>query len=451
MIKRILLVEDDDLHRTMIAGALEKNGYTVCCAENGQEAIHAMQEETFIAALLDIRLPDVDGFELLTMLNDVQPECHAVMMTGESSIESAVRSMQEGAFDYLAKPFRTELLLMKLSRIFAWHELTEENRMLRSGTAHGMVGTSRALKHFLDSLKGAAESEASVMLLGETGTGKELAADFIHQNSFRNDGPLIKVNCGAIPESLLEVELFGCIKGAFTGADRARPGVLEQAHGGTLFLDEIGEIPSTMQVKLLRALQERQVTRIGGQQASPADFRLVAATHRDLEELRQSGQLRDDFFFRLSVIPLTVPPLRTRRTDIPLLISHFVERHAVRHRKEPIEFTPEALELLQSYNFPGNVRELESLVERLQVMLPGEQILPRHLPESIRQAVQPNGRTVQCFRTELPLREAVRDFENQFIQHVLGEEGGNRTNAAKRLGIARKTLWEKLADTVTKT
>ncbi len=451
MNKRILLVEDDDLHRTMVAGALMKNGHDVRCAENLREAIDFIGSEDFAVALLDIRLPDGDGFELLARLRDMQPDCHAVMMTGEASIESAVRAMKDGAFDYLAKPFRTELLLMKLARILAWHKLAEENRMLRGGAEHGMIGTNRALKNFLDSLKGAAESEATILLLGETGTGKELAANAVHKYGFRQDGPLIKINCGALPESLLEVELFGCVKGAYTGADRARAGVLEQAHGGTLFLDEIGEIPQAMQVKLLRALQSREVTRIGAEKTSPADFRLVAATHQDLDELRQSGQLREDFFFRLNVISLTVPPLRGRRTDIPLLISHFVERLATRHRKAPIQFSQEALELLQSYSFPGNVRELENLVERLQVMQPGERIQPRHLPESVRQAVQSNGSRAQCFRTDLPLREAVRDFELQFIKQVLAEEGDSRTRAAERLGISRKTLWDKLSEDVSET
>jgi DNA-binding NtrC family response regulator len=357
--------------------------------------------------------------------------------------------MQEGAFDYLPKPFRTELLLMKLSRIFAWQELTEENRLLRGEMEHGMIGASRAMKTFLSSLKGAAESEATILLLGETGSGKELAADFIHENGFRNDGPFVKVNCGALPESLLEVELFGCIKGAFTGADRARAGVLEQAHGGTLFLDEIGEIPPNVQVNLLRAIQERKVNRIGDDKPSPADFRLVAATHQDLNELRQTGQLRDDFFFRLNVVSMTVPPLRTRKSDIPLLINHFVGMYAVRNRKEPVTFTPDAIELLQGYNFPGNIRELQNIIEQLQVILPGELIHPRHLPEIVRQTVQGDGKKIQCFRTDLPLREAVKDFEIQFIQHVLEEENGNKTKAAKRLGIARKTLWEKMTESVT--
>jgi len=449
MNKKVLLVEDDDLHRTMVSGALEKNGYDVCSVDSGQGALLAMQEDSFIVALLDIRLPDSDGFQLLASLHDLQPDCHAVMMTGEASIESAVRAMQEGAFDYLAKPFRTELLLMKFARIFAWHDLTEENRALRSGIDHGMVGTSRELKVFLDSLKGAAESEATLLLLGETGTGKELAADFVHQLGFRKEGPFIKVNCGAIPESLLEVELFGCVKGAFTGADKSRPGVLEQAHGGTLFLDEIGEIPPAMQVKLLRVMQELIVTRIGDDKTTPADFRLVAATHRDLEELRELGQLREDFFFRLNVVPLTVPPLRSRRSDVPLLINHFVDLHSARHRKTAIEFSPESLEILQSYNFPGNVRELENLVERLQVMHPGSEILPRNLPEHIRQTATASSKRSRCFPTELPLREAVKDFEMQFIQFILEEENGNRTRTAKRLGISRKTLWEKMAGTVT--
>lgn len=448
MERKILLVEDDDLHRAMINGALEKNGYEVSSAVSGQEAMNAIMNEPFNVALLDIRLPDIDGFELLHTLGQQQPDCLVMMMTGQASIESAVRAMKEGAFDYLTKPFRTELLLIKLDRIFAWQELTQENRRLRETAEHGMVGTSRPLQDFLKSLKSAAESEATLLLLGETGTGKELAADYLHKNSFRQQGPLVKINCGALPENLLEVELFGCIKGAFTGADRARPGLLEQAHKGTLFLDEIGEIPINMQVKLLRAIQDRQVTRIGSDQPSPADFRLIAATHRDLEELRQTGHIRDDFFFRLNVIRLTVPPLRARRADIPLLISHFVDTQSLLHRKEAIKFTPEALELLQHYNFPGNVRELENLVERLQVMLPGEIISPRHLPEGIRDSGHFTGKRVQCFKTDLPLREAVKDFEVQFIKHVLSEENNSRTKAAKRLGISRKTLWDKLSDDV---
>jgi len=449
MYKCILLVEDDELHGAMIAGALEKNGYKVCLAQDCQSALVAMQTQTFIVALLDIRLPDGDGFGLLATLQQQQPDCLTIMMTGEASIESAVRAMKEGAFDYLAKPFRTELLLMKLSRLFAWHELTEENRQLRGDTDHGMIGTSRSLQEFLKTLKGAAESEATVLLLGETGTGKELAADYVHLHSFRKTGPLVKVNCGAIPESLLEVELFGCIKGAYTGADRARAGMLEQANGGTLFLDEIGEIPTTMQVKLLRAMQEKEITRLGDEKSTHADFRLVAATHRDLDELRNSGQIREDFFFRLNVVPLTLPPLRSRRQDIPLLLNHFVTMQAALHRKQPIRFAAETVELLQTYHFPGNVRELQNLIERLQVMMPGELIQPRHLPGMLREVLCGNVSRVQCFRTELPLREAVRDFEVQFIKQVLDEEGGSRTNSAKRMGISRKTLWDKLTDGVT--
>ncbi len=449
MNKRILLAEDDELHSAMIVGALEKNGYSVCPVQDCRSAFVALHAETFVVALLDIRLPDGDGFELLAALHQVQPNCLTVMMTGEASIESAVRAMKEGAFDYLAKPFRTELLLMKLSRLLAWHELTEENRLLRGEIEHGMVGTSRSLQDFLESLKSAAESEATILLLGETGTGKELAADFIHRHSFRQKGPLVKVNCGALPDSLLEVELFGCVKGAYTGAVRNRAGVLEQAHGGTLFLDEIGEIPLNMQVKLLRAIQERQVVRVGAEKSSLADFRLVAATHRDLEELRDTGQIRDDFFFRLNVVPLTVPPLRFRPSDIPLLINHFVHVQAALHHKQPIKFAPETLEVIQSYHFPGNIRELENLVERLQVMLPGELIQLRHLPASIRDSVQGSNTRQKCFRTDLSLREAVKDFEIQFIRQVLTEERDSRIRAAKRLGISRKTLWDKLANDVT--
>lgn len=447
--KDILLVEDDDLHRAMVAGALVKNGYSVDSATTGQEAMRAISERYFTVALLDIRLPDSDGFEILGFLMQHQPDCLVLMMTGQASIDSAVRAMKEGAYDYLAKPFRTELLLMKLDRIRAWRSLSDENRRLKESAEHGLIGTSCALRKFLKSLKIAAESEVSILLLGETGTGKELAADYIHENSFRKDKPLVKVNCGALPESLLEVELFGCVKGAYTGADRTRAGMLEQAHGGTLFLDEIGEIPQSMQVKLLRALQEKKVTRIGDDRTTQADFRLVAATHRDLDELRTSGLIRDDFFFRLNVVSLTLPPLRARRTDIPLLLQHFVAQQAVLHRKQPIRFDLETIELLQAYHYPGNVRELQNVVERLQVMLPGELIQPRHLPEELRKTLCGNGGRSQSFRTELPLREAVKDFEVQFIRQVLAEEGESRTSAAKRLGISRKTLWEKLANDVT--
>ena len=446
MVDPILLIEDDPVHREMVAEALQDQGYDVTSAENGQQGADALAVQEFAVALVDIRLPDVDGLALLELIQNRQPYCPVLLMTGQATVEAAVDAMRKGAHDYLAKPFRMELLFLKLSRLLHVRELERENRKYReSAPPGGMVGRSAGLRRFLASAENVAGTAATVLILGESGTGKELAADFIHQRSPRKDHPLIKVNCGAIPENLLESELFGSEKGAFTGADRLRRGYLEQVHGGTLFLDEIGEISPAMQVKLLRVLQERSIRRLGGETVIPADFRLLAATHRDLEELRATGAIREDFFYRLNVIPLTLPPLRERRDDIPLLLAHFVARFASLHSRPPIRFSSEALDLLQRYPFPGNVREMENLVERLLVLSTGEEVTPGRLPVEIRRTGEQSSDVIQCFRTDLPLREAMHDFETRFIQRVIEEEGGNRTAAARRLGISRKNLWEKLS------
>jgi DNA-binding NtrC family response regulator len=447
MERHILLVEDDPLHRDMLAEALTDKGYLVSPAATGQEALDALAGSAFQAALVDIRLPDVDGMALLDHLLTRHPECTVLLMTGQATVEAAVAAMRKGAYDYLAKPFRMELLLLKLERLFHLREVEGENRRLKEAPARGgMVASSPKMRRFLATLENVAGTLATVLLQGESGTGKELAADLLHSLSPRKEGPLVKVNCGAIPESLLEAELFGYEKGAFTGAERLRRGYLEQADGGTLFLDEIGEIPHAMQVRLLRVLQDRRVQRLGSEAPVAADFRLVAATHRDLEELRSNGAIREDFFYRLNVIPLTIPPLRERREDIPLLLDHFIRHYSALHGMSPLRLSAETLDLLQRHPFPGNVRELQNLIERLQVLSPGEEILPRHLPPEYRRPAENGGEVIQCFRTELPLREALRDFELRFIQRVLQEEGGNRSAAARRLGISRKNLWEKLAE-----
>ncbi|MBE0599294.1 MAG: sigma-54-dependent Fis family transcriptional regulator [Desulfuromonadales bacterium] len=442
----ILLVEDDPVHREMVAEALVDRGYEVVAAENGQQAADALATTEFTVALIDIRLPDVDGLVLLDLLQQRQPQCPVLLMTGQATVEAAVEAMRKGAHDYLAKPFRMELLFLKLSRLLHLRQVERENQKFRElFPASGMIGRSPALRRFLATAENVAGTGATVLILGESGTGKELAADFIHRHSPRRAQPLVKVNCGAIPESLLESELFGFEKGAFTGAERLRRGYLEQAHGGTLFLDEIGEISPAMQVKLLRVLQDHHIRRLGGETPIAADFRLIAATHRDLEELRATGALREDFFYRLNVIPLTLPPLRERREDIPLLVAHFVDRFASVHDRPPIRCSPEALDILQRYPFPGNVRELENLIERLQVLSVGDEVTPGRLPNEIRRMGEPGSEVIQCFRTDLPLREAIHDFESRFIKRVLDEEGGNRTEAARRLGISRKNLWEKLS------
>ncbi len=445
MDNHILLVEDEQVHREMVSEVLSDKGYAVFAAETGQEAAEALSNQEFTVAVVDIRLPDIDGLALLDLIQTRQPLCTVLLMTGQATIEAAVEAMRRGAYDYLAKPFRMELLLLKLDRLLHFRRLERENRQLRDGASGGMIGRSAALRHFLKTAEYVASTPATVLIQGESGTGKELAADFIHDHSPRRHGALVKVNCGAIPENLLEAELFGYEKGAFTGAERTHRGYLEQAHGGTLFLDEIGEISQGMQVKLLRVLQDRRVRRLGNESSIQADFRLIAATHQSLEELREKGAIREDFFYRLNVIPLLLPPLRQRREDIPLLLAHFVSRFAAEYDRPPVRFTPEAVEALQGYSFPGNIRELENLVERLQILSGGEELSPARLPPEIRRSTESGSDVIHCFRTELPLREALRDFEERFIHRVLEEEGGNRTAAARRLGISRKGLWEKLS------
>ncbi len=446
MNQRILLIEDEQLHLEMLQEALGDNGYKVTAARSAQEAADAISDNEYPVALIDIRLPDVSGMSVLQLILERQPDCSAIMMTGQATVEAAVDAMKQGAYDYLAKPFRTELLLLKLQRLYQVKKIEAENRSLRQNTQDpGIIGDSLSLRRFIAAAQNVADTDATVLLRGESGTGKELAAEFIHRASRRQKCRLVKVNCGAIPESLLESELFGSEKGAFTGADRQRRGFLEQAHGGTLFLDEIGEIPQNMQVKLLRVLQDKEVQRLGSESTTIVDFRLIAATHRDLEELLADGIIREDFFYRLNVIPLDLPPLRRRREDIPLLVQHFIDKYSQRYGKPPIRLTTETFERLMRYPFPGNIRELENLIERLQVLAPGGEITPRLLPETLRKSSENGGDVIQCFRTDLALREALRDFELRFIARVLEEENGNRTAAAKRLGISRKSLWEKLA------
>lgn len=445
----ILLIEDDPLYASVLEEALLDAGYQVKCAMTAAEAMEASEQCDCDVALLDIRLPDIDGLHVLKALKENQPECTVIVMTGHASVESAVKSIRQGAYDYLSKPFPTEALLMKLQRILHQRKMEDELAALRSSPevrSSGIVGRNRRVLSLLQTLKTVSGTDATVVIQGESGTGKELVADYLHFNSRRRKGPLVKVNCGAVPESLMESELFGFEKGSFTGADRRRIGTLEQASKGTLFMDEIGEIPASMQIKLLRALQDRKIRRVGGYEDIPVDFRLVAATNQDVGELVEEGILREDFYFRLNVIPVTVPPLRERSDDIPLLIEHFVARHSTAHDLTPIRFQPDAVELLVSYSWPGNVRELQNVVERVQVLHPGTDIGPRHLPMEIRKSQSPEGVHIEAVSTDLDLRAAIRQFERRYIERVIEEESGNKAAAARRLGVARETLWKKLND-----
>ena len=446
MTSRLLIVEDDQTHREMLQEALSGQGYTADVAECGQRALDLLSRHHYDVALLDIRLPDMDGMQLLGVLRERQPECLVLMMTGQAAVAAAVEAMKLGAYDYLAKPFRIDLLLIKLERLLQYRLLRQQKEATAAEAGRSvLIGRSAPVQRLLDLVENVARTDTTILLLGETGSGKGLLARLIHERSRRAQKPLVAVNCAAIPENLLEAELFGYEKGAFTGAHKQHPGLLEQAHEGTLFLDEVGDIPPGTQVKLLRALEERVVYRLGGTRPVNVDFRLVTATNRNLEQLRQDGLLREDFFYRLNVFPVTIPPLRDRTEDIPLLASHFLHKHAQRHQLPAASLSPDTLEKFCRYTWPGNIRELENLLERLQVLCPGRTIQPQDLPAGWGGERTGGSEMLHAVRTDLTLRAAVQEFEARFIQRVLDEERGSRTRTAERLGISRKSLWEKLA------
>jgi DNA-binding NtrC family response regulator len=443
---RLLLVEDDPLLGESLHEALCRKGYQTRLTTSGAEALSACSDESFDLVLQDVRLPDADGLDILSELLTRQPRCQALVMTGQATVEMAVRAMKLGAFDFITKPFSVEVLLMKLDRLLEFRTLEKQVALLTSSSAASsrFVTRSPAMRSVLDTISIAAASEATMMLSGESGTGKELLAETIHSGSRRANGPLVKVNCAAIPESLIEAEMFGVEKGAYTGADVSRPGYLEAACGGTLFLDEVGELSLPVQAKLLRVLEERVSTRVGGITQQKLDFRLVCATNRDLRTMISSGAFREDLFYRLNVICLVVPPLRERREDIPLLIAHFIDCHANKQQKR-INLAPDALDALLRLPYPGNVRELSNIVEHLSLIYPGQTIHERHLP-IISEADPHLGTQFEKFTIGMPLKTATAEFERRYIDKVLNTAGGQKGRAAGILGISRKALWERLKD-----
>lgn len=442
---RLLLVEDDPLLGESLHEALSKKGYQTRLAASGAEALSACSDESFDLILQDVRLPDADGLDVLGHILTKQPRCQALVMTGQATVEMAVRAMKLGAFDFITKPFPVDVLMLKLERLLEYRSLEKQLALLTGSSAAcaRFVTRSPAMRSVLDTIAIAAASEASILLCGESGTGKELLAETIHSGSRRADGPLVKVNCAAIPETLIEAELFGVEKGAYTGADRSRPGYLEAACGGTLFLDEVGELSLPVQAKLLRVLEERISTRVGGVTPRNLDFRLVCATNRDLRGMIASGSFREDLFYRLNVICLTVPPLRERCEDIPLLIAHFIDCHA--REAQRITLAPDALDALRRLPYPGNVRELSNIIEHLSLLYPDQTIHERHLP--IISAADPHlGTQFEKFTIGMPLKTATAEFERRYIDKVLNAAGGQKGRAAAILGISRKALWERLRE-----
>lgn len=439
---RVLLVDDDESFRRVQEYQLNRAGYRVTTAADGEAALDAFRDGLHDLVVTDVRMPGLDGLELLARVRAISPDTPVVMITAEGTIETAVEAMKQGAFEFLTKPFPGEKLRLTLERAHEFARLQRENRELRREVEgrfsfENIIGSTPPMKAMFDSMELAAPAASTVLIFGETGTGKELVARAIHYNSPRKEGPFVTVNCGAIPETLMEAELFGYRRGAFTGADADRKGKFETADGGTLFLDEVGEIPLALQPKILRVLQSGEVDRLGADRPVRVTVRIVAATHRDLEQLASEGAFREDLYYRLAVIPLVVPPLRDRRDDIPLLADHFLRRMENETGRAGLRIPPEAFSLFDRYPWPGNVRELENTIERLVVLSRDDQLDVQSLPEKIRGVAEAGSAT----GIKLPPQGVrLEELERDLICQALERNGGNRTKAARDLGLTRNTL-----------
>ena len=441
----VLVVDDDPAHRTMLCTLLGEWGYDIYEADDGSVAIEKVKDRSFELILMDVRMLKVSGLEALESIKSYNPAIPVIIMTAYSSVETAVESLKKGAYDYLTKPLDFDKLKLTIRRAMEHTRLKEENRTLKENLGRQfdrrqIIGRSPLMTALLDTVARVAPSEATVLITGESGTGKELVAGAIHFNSHRKTGPFIQINCAALTETLLESELFGHEKGAFTGADRRKEGCFARAHGGTIFLDEVSEMSLTMQVKLLRVLQEREIIRVGGESTIPVDVRVVGATNKDLQELSGRGAFREDLFYRLNVVGLEIPPLRQRRDDIPLLAQHFLEDFAGRNQKTIRGFSPKAMDSILKYDWPGNVRELMNAVERGVVLARSEYLDDADLRINIDTAT---AESPVAPVTDQPLG-SLEQVEKTAILNTLDATGGNKSEAARRLGITRKTLHQKL-------
>jgi len=446
---RIMIVDDDPGHLISLATVIRSWGYQVETATDGREAVARVKALPVDLILMDVRMTTMSGIEALDHIKGYNPAIPIIVMTAYSSVESAVEALKGGAYDYLIKPFDFDVLKLSIERACEHAGLKAENDDLKARLQEDfdrpdIIGKSASMKALMDLLAMVAPSEATVLISGESGTGKELIARSLHDNSPRREGPLVTVNCAALAESLLESELFGHEKGAFTGADRRREGRFKQADSGTIFLDEIGETSPRMQAKLLRVLQEKEIQRVGSEAVLPVDVRVVAATNRDLEKDVTDGRFREDLFYRLNVVHLTIPPLRDRQEDIPLLAQHFLNHYARRNRKTVKGFAPLAMDMLLKYGWPGNVRELENAIERAVILVSGEHLTDKHLPLRI---VRQHPGHVPAEVAAPPATDGNRtleDLEKDAIMATLAATEGNKSETARRLGISRKTLHNKL-------
>ncbi len=444
MRKRVLLVDDEPRVLTSLKMVLEPS-FDVLCAQDAQEGLNVFRAQSPNLVLLDVILPGTDGLSLLQTMRGEDRSVPVIMLTGTKTVKTAVDAMKLGAADYLTKPFDVEELRLIIGKTLETQELEREVRYLRAQISnryafHNLIGKSQVMQDVYSKIEQIADSRTTVLITGESGTGKELVARALHYNSSRRDRPFIAINCAALPETLIESELFGHEKGSFTDALARRVGQFELAHTGTILLDEIGDLSATTQAKLLRVLQEREFTRIGGLQPIKVDVRIIAATNRNLEDLIREGRFREDLYYRINVLSIHLPPLRERGEDVPLLARHFLAKKADEEKKSPQEFSKETVELLTRYPWPGNVRELENVVEQSMVWSQGSSILPDHMPKTLRADTRSTSLREDILSGRISLEKAVMEFEKEIILDALKRTNYVQTHAANLLGISRRML-----------
>ncbi|NWF56114.1 MAG: sigma-54-dependent Fis family transcriptional regulator [Syntrophaceae bacterium] len=452
--RNILLVDDNKSFRDSLAKILGGEGYRIFSASDGDEALDILRKESIHLVLTDLNMPKMDGVELLKVAKTIRPEVEVILMTGYGTVDTAVTAMKDGAFDYIQKPFKPREILKLARKALEKQSLVLENRLLQERIkdfqkVDKIVGRSPAMRHIMEIVAQVAPSSATVLIQGESGTGKEVIGQAIHDLSPRAKNPFIKVSCAALPETLLEAELFGYERGAFTGAISRKEGRFELANGGTLFLDEIGEVSPTVQVKLLRVLQVGEFERLGGTKTIRADVRIVAATNINLLEAVERKTFREDLYSRLNVITLTLPPLRQREGDIPLLAHHFLEFFKKKNNKEVKGFSPETLEIMLQYSWPRNVRQLENAIERAVVLTKGDMITPGDLPPEILQAVEPATQRpifMEDKNLSIPLGTPLEMIEKRVIEETLRYSRGDKNLASKILGISARTIYRKMEE-----
>jgi len=452
MTQRVLIVDDEENLRQVLSVVLQRDGYQTEEAKNGQEALEKLKSHPYDIVLCDIKMPGMDGMELLDRLKgDPTRFPTIIMMSAYATHEDAIEAMKMGAYDYISKPFKPDEVLLALRKAKERERLRKENLWLRREVEkeysfENIVSTSQCMLEIFSLIKKVAEYKSTVLITGESGTGKELVAKAIHYNSDRASGPFVPINCGAIPDNLLESELFGHVKGSFTDATRSRKGLLEEAHGGTVLLDEIGELPKFLQVKILRFLQESEIRRIGDTKTLKVDVRVIAATARDLAKEVERGTFREDLYYRLNVISVHLPPLRERKMDIPALVRHFIAKYNEKLGTSVEEISKEALRALMAYNWPGNVRELENAIERAMVLSAGPRIEIDHLPEAVLGARDSGGVPLPLDTNELSIKKATQAIEKDLIVKALQKTNRNRTHAARLLEISHRTLLYKIEE-----